>query len=481
MTLRSHVRHLHHGRGYPRAVALAVALTIGGASGCSDSVAPVPGSVAGITIDSAAGPITRSVTVRMDQPAPVAVTYGAAGTPVLTLLADSASIEHRLTLPRLRAERSYRVQASVPGGLTAPLDAAFATGALPPELAEIEFTVTGTPSLPVALVEVVGAPRTGGLLIVEEGVIVGAMPVTNGALFGMTRRENGHIVLLDPELGLVVRRLDGTLAHRLPQPGPDAPAGYGRIHHDVTATPRNTILFIANETEPVDGVPVVGEALWEWNPEAGTVVRRWSAFDHLDFAPGQGARSNAGNWLHGNGISFGPRGNVLMSLRNIDQVISIAPDFSRVEWRLGGVGGTLALPDGDRFWGQHYVTEPSPNRVLVYDNGFERPGGAYTRAIEYAIDAGRGTATRIWQYRHAPDITASLVGSTQRLPTGNTVVLFGMLAGQNGSTGPIAAVEVTPSGAVAWRLTFGPQLTRVYRLTPVGSLAGEVPGQFRTP
>lgn len=442
---------------------------------CGDGTGPGHSSVIRIDVDSAAGPITRSVTVRLSEPAPVRVTYGAPDTPVLTLTADSTALEHRFVLPRLRAGRQYTAEAQVPRTGEAPRSQAFGTGPLPPALAAIQLTTTGTPSLPVALVEVVGAVEFTGLLMVEDGEIVGYMPVP-GALFGMSRRANGDIVLLHPADGILVQRLDGTLAHRLPQS--TTGTVYGRIHHDVTATPANTVLFIANDVQARDGVNVTGEALWEWNPETGTVVKRWSSFDHLEWGAGQGSRSVAGNWLHGNGISFGPRGNVVMSLRNIDQVISIAPDYSRVEWRLGGVHGTLALADADRFYGQHYVSEPAPGRVLVFDNGWERPGGAYSRAIEFRIDVAAGTATRTWDYTPVPAIYASLVGSARRLPNGNTTVLFGMLEGANDSTGPIRAVEVTPAGAVVWSLTPGPQLTRLYRITPVASLVGEAEGTF---
>ncbi|MBA3889699.1 MAG: aryl-sulfate sulfotransferase [Gemmatimonadaceae bacterium] len=447
------------------------------AAACGEGTGPVPSSVAEIGIDSAAGPLIRTVTVRLSEAAPVEVTYGATdgSTPVLTIAADSAAIEHRVILPRLRAAREYRVEARVSRPGERALTRNFRTGALPPSLAPIRLFTTGQPSLPVALIEVVGGTQFTGLLIVEDGEIAGYIEVA-GALFGSTRRANGDLVLLHPADGLLVTRLDGTLIHRLPQSGPGT--AYGRIHHDVTATPTNTVLFIANETQVVGTETVVGEALWDWNPEAGTVVRRWSAFDHLAWPADAGERSVAGNWLHGNGISFGPRGNVVMSLRNADRIISIAPDFSRLEWKLGGTTSTLALADADRFFGQHYVTEPALGRLLVYDNGFDRPGGAYTRAIEYAIDTQAGTATRVWQYRASPDIYSSLVGSARRLPNGNTTVLFGMLGGQSGSSGPLSAVEVTPAGAVVWRMTVSPQLTRLYRVTPVASLLGEQPGSF---
>lgn len=469
------------------------------AGSCDEPAAPLPSGVVSVSIDSSVAPLIRVATITLERAAPVEVTYGAPGTPVLRITADSQSTVYRVILPRLRESLEYRLQVGIP---TEPgvHETTFGTGALPPNLASIQLETTGQPSLPVALIEVAGAPQGEftGLLIVEQGAIVGYMTVPQ-SLFGMTRRANGDIGLMHPLQGLVVQRLDGTVVHQL-APSSSSTA-YGRIHHDLTATPSNTILFIANDVQTVDGVAVTGESLWEWSPEAGTVVKRWSAFDHLDWRTERGresTRSNAGNWLHGNGIQYGPRGNVIMSLRNINQVISIAPNFQSVEWRLGGDNPTLAVADGDRFFGQHYVSEPQLNRLLVYDNGFERPGcmeppnaPCFTRAIEYQIDRAANTATKVWEYRHSPELFAALVGSARRLPNGNTVVLFGM-ARQNQSSGPITAVEVSPAGVVQWRLTVpntekdelgsvntqGPP-SRLYRLTPISSLLGETESSFR--
>ena len=36
----------------------------------------------------------------------------------------------------------------------------------------------------------------------------------------------------------------------------------------------------------------------------------------------------------------------------------------------------------------------------------------------------------------------------------------------------------TPAGVPVWRLTFGPQLTRLYRITPMATLLGEVAGEL---
>lgn len=451
---------------------------------CDDPADPLPSGVVSIAIDSSAGPITRYATITLERPAPVRVTYSAPGSPVLAITADSNSAVYRIWLPRLRADSKYTIEAGVPadGGKEV---AEFRTGPLPADLAEIELEETGLPTAPMALVEIASAsaPPGGftGLLMVERAEIVGYIRVP-GSLFGATRRANGEIVVVHPTLGLVRHRPDGSVMDQLSQPA--LGVSYRRIHHDVIATPSNTLLFIANDTATIDGTHVIGEGLWEWTPETGAIVKRWSSFTHLDWRTERGppgSRSVPGNWLHGNGIKYGPRGNVVMSLRNISQVISISPDFSNVEWRLGGARPTLTLADADRFFGQHYVSEPALNRILVYDNGFARPGCAtytdaacYTRAVEYEINNVAKTATQKWEYRHSPKLYADLVGSAVRLSNGNTVVLFGMRGEDTPASGPRTAVEVNDAGSVRWRLDFvSGNPTRIYRLTPAFSLVGE--------
>lgn len=461
-----------------RSVPFLLAITGALLSACDAPVGPpIAPEVQAMVIDTTGSPLVRRVTIVMRQAGPVDLTWGADSAPALTLRSDTSAFVHQFLVPRLRQARTYTIEASAPGSTRTPLRATFTTDSLPPALRHIEISETGAPSLPVALVEVVGSTEFTGLLMIEDGEIVGWLPLV-GSLFGATRRANGEITMMDGALGLTSYRLDGTLAHRLPHPSVEAPTVYGRMHHDVIATPQNTLLFIANEMRAVGAETVTGEALWEWTPETGEVRKRWSAFDFLDWSVLRGSRSMASNWLHGNGLSYGPRGNVLMSLRNVDQVISIAPDFSAVEWSLGGTNGTLAVSAADRAWGQHYVSEPAPGRVLVFDNGFDRPVGVFSRAIEYQVNITDRTATKVWEYRDTPEIYASLVGSARRLPNGNTAIMFGMFAGQGGSTGPVTAVEVTPAGVPVWRLTFGPQLTRLYRITPMATLLGEVAGEL---
>jgi hypothetical protein len=454
-------------------------LALGLLVSCDDGPVGPPGTgdVVSVVIEGTPTPFVRAVTVTLARAANATVTWGATDATILTLTADSASTTHRFLIPRLRASRDYVVEVRIPGDEAPPFLAGFSTAPLTPALASVTLADSGLGSRPLALVDVAGASGFGGLLMIEDGEIVGHLPLA-GSLFGSARRANGEIVLLDGVLGLTSFRIDGTLVDQLAQA--DATTPYRRIHHDVVATPANTLLFIADDTATITDTLVTGEAIWEWDPATGEVEKKFSAFDHLDWKTLRGPRSTTGNWLHGNGISFGPRGNVVMSLRNADYVISIAPDFGSVEWTLGGPAGTLGIAPEDRFYGQHFVSEPVEGRVLVFDNGVER-APPYTRVVEYEVDTDADTVTKAWEYRHVPDIYAALVGSARRLDGGTTVALFGMLAGHNGSSGPITAVEVTVLGTVLWRLSFGGNITRIYRVNTVTSLIGEMPGQFIDP
>ncbi|MFW6090058.1 MAG: aryl-sulfate sulfotransferase [Gemmatimonadota bacterium] len=330
---------------------------------------------------------------------------------------------------------------------------------LPPDLADIDFVAEGRPTAPYALLEIRQEDGFRGFVAVNgDGEPVWFFR-TEGNPAGATRRANGNFVFVEGR-GLVEATVEGDVVRVLPQE--DRPGRF--IHHDVTATPQNTVLFIAQETRPWGDTAVTGEAVWEWHPESGDVVQRWSAFDHLDPEIDWGPRSRPSDWLHANSLSVGPRGNVLLSLHFLDQVLSISPDFDGLEWRLGGIRATN--PVDDPFSGQHTAVEVLPARVLLFDNGFAREEERYSRAVEYELRDG--TARKIWEWRPERDNWARVISSARRLPNGNTMVAFGTREDPRlGTTGPIEVYEVTRAGAVVWHLSLGGDIASMYRATPL--------------
>ncbi len=333
---------------------------------------------------------------------------------------------------------------------------------LPDDLAAVTFAVAGTPSVPYVLLELRHESGFRGFVAIDGP----GRPVwffrTVGSPSGATRRANGNFVLLDNVRGLVEVTVDGDVVSELPQQ-----ARPGRfVHHDVTTTPADELLFIAEDARPHAGALLTGDAVWRWTPETGQTTRLWSTFDHLDPDIDRGERSISTDWVHANSVSVGAGGAVLVSMHFLDQVVAIEPDFGSLRWRLGGVGATVTVDDP--FSGQHTAVEVAPGRVLLFDNGFARTTERYSRAVEYQIEGS--VARVVWQWRPERDNWARVISSARRLPGGNTLVAFGTRADENlGSTGPIEVYEVTAAGEVVGHLTVGGMVTSMYRATHIES------------
>jgi hypothetical protein len=185
-----------------------------------------------------------------------------------------------------------------------------------------------------------------------------------------------------------------------------------------------------------------------------------------------------------------------MSVRHIDTVIAISPQFDRIAWRIGRFGSDFRFPNpGDRFYHEHFVRMIENGNLLLFDNGNGRPateGGQYSRALELALDWDSMTATKVWEYRHQVGVSggtpvykyADKVGAAQRLKNGNTLVWYGAdvdpttLLLKNPET--LTLVEADSSretGALAvLDVQISPGNSQIYRALPVETLFGEVPG-----
>jgi hypothetical protein len=469
------------GRGHPtRIIGAALASAALLLSGCGGGGGdPVPAVVAPAIVATAVddhGPIFKRLQVTLSEPGEVDVEYGAADNERLRVTSAAQSTRHALVLPRLRERRTYTFRVSAraaPGAAESTAEGSFSTGDLPEDVRAIGFAPWGAASAPLHFLSV-RSIFTGGLIVDAQGRVVwyGRTP---SAPLGAARRANGHWVVLfggGPGAGLIEFSALGEVAHRL-----DAAAlpADQRIHHGVTATPQDTEVFLAFDPRAVDGQVRNGEALWEWNPATGALSKRWSAFDFIDPRVESGAQSRPSDWLHANSVSIGPRGNIVVSLHHLDQVISLTGDFRAVEWRLGGASSTFAVDPAQASSGQHSAFEVATNRVLMFDNGFSRTDGSrFSRAVEFALDPSSGSAATAWEYRPDPAIWAPIISSVRRLPNGHTVVAFGTPVDQPGATGPVVLHEVSPSGQRLWSLLLSlPSGGGIFQADPITSVAGE--------
>lgn len=333
-------------------------------------------------------------------------------------------------------------------------------GDVPHDLAAVEFDAEGSLSSPYVLLEIRQPGGFNGYVAVDGG----GRPVwyfrTFGGPLGATRRANGNFVFLDSSRGLLEVAPGGNVVHELRQA--TRPGRF--VHHDVAVTSRNTVLFIAEDARPWPDTLVTGDAVWEWTPETGEAVSRWSSFDQLVPELDRGPRSRTTDWIHANSVSIGPTGRIIVSSPFLNQVLGIAPDFATLDWRLGGVRATH--PVDDPFSGQHTAAEVAPNRVLLFDNGFERTTERYSRAVEYILTDS--SANKVWEWRPPSDNWSGLISSARRLPNGNTLVGFGLGTDTTqGWTGPIEVYEVTSSGRIGWHLVIRGAVASMYRATPL--------------
>jgi len=456
----------------PKVFALAA---IGGfVAGCSSdrSASPTappdpapPPSITSVAVEPGPGPLVTTVTVELDEAGAVEFEYATEGEPRLRISRDPAKT-HTIPATRLLADATYdfEVRGVGPDGRRGePAAGSFTTDPLPPELAAVDFATTGEPTVPLVLLEVRGPGVFQAMVVVDAGGRVVWFHRLFGPPQGMTRRANGNFVFLDVLQGLLEITPAGEEVARLDQRGDDSD-----FHHDLEATPRGTVLALANETRATEIGAVAGEQILEWTPETGALVQVWSSFDVLSPTEDVGPRFEMDDWLHANSIRFGPRGNVLVSFHFLDQVISLAPDFGSIEWRLGGPGSTFALEPGASFSGQHTATEIAPDRVLLFDNRFDAEGAdRVSRAMIFELDRGAGTASVAFEFEPPDGNWSRVISSAYRLESGNVLAGFGATTAV-----PREVYEVRPDGSVAWRLTVD-GVDSFFRANPIESLGGE--------
>lgn len=480
------------------AAGLAFAVTALSQKGCPS---PAPSEGLRLAVERRADhALIADASVQLAEAAPVFLEYGSPEVGWLRTPTTTAGTTHQLPILRLRPTTTYQARAFAldRGGCPAGLATAeFRTGELPLEFETSLIRTSGQPSLPLTLIEhrIVNPDARVNLawlvMLDERGTPVWYYEVPRALLepvyvrktIPIVQRPNRNILYLSGRVGFEEITPAGQSVRRILLGRPPA----SQAHHDFALLPDGRVLFLGIEERSVAAVAtigqpvrVLGDTLHLLDLDSGTEQQVWSAFDALDPlerpAHWRAVLNQFDDWTHGNTVSLGPRGNVLLSFRQLDQVISLSPDYRTIEWRLGGVASSFAFPDpSDQFYGQHTVAELVGNRVLLFDNGNFRPDGKYSRGLELELDFAGMTARKVWEYRPPNDFYAEAVSSTVRLPNGNTLLNFGFRLNEPGA--PYLLAEARPDGSAAWEhwRTWRHSPLPRYRAYPVGSIAGETP------
>ena len=215
------------------------------------------------------------------------------------------------------------------------------------------------------------------------------------------------------------------------------------VHHDYERLPNgNTLVLlfenlssdltsrirggIAGDSDPES---MFGDQIQEIAPD-GSVVYEWKAWEHLDpegdpICP----LENRVEWTHGNSLKTTPEGDLIVSYRLISTVGIVDKASGDFKWKWGP--GHISHP--------HHPTYLDNCNILLFDNGFHRSQGTYSRVIE----VNPATSEIVWEFRGQPSISfySQATSSAERLPNGNTMICEGT---------PGRMFEVTANKEIVW-------------------------------
>jgi hypothetical protein len=260
-------------------------------------------------------------------------------------------------------------------------------------------------------------------------------PRTAGAAYWRRAHlfENGDLIAMCDDLGLVKLDRDSRALW----------VWRGEPHHDLFVTEEGDIHVLTRETRLLPRInadePVLEDSLTVLDRD-GRFLRRLSlleSFERSPYAPLLDRMKTSRDLFHTNTVTvfdgrLAPRsplfrkGNVLLSMRELDTVAILDPEAGRIVWALRGM-----------FRKQHEPVLLDGGSLLLFDN---RGLGDRSRALEIDFFSKQVA----WQYDGGADHPFSsprCCGTLQRLPNGDTLIVESE-AGR--------AFEVTRAGEVVW-------------------------------
>jgi hypothetical protein len=316
-------------------------------------------------------------------------------------------------------------------------------------------------------------------------------------------------------------------------------------HHDIKYLPNGNVLMIVWETktrnqaiaagrnpDTIQGSTFTPDKIIEvkpTGPTSGDVVWEWHVWDHLiqDF---DSSKDNYGvvgdhpelidinfgdsfdfDWLHTNSLDYNSTfDQILVDVHNFDEVwvIDHSTTTEEAAGHTGGSyghGGDLLYRWGNpqayrrgtssdqKLFGQHDATwipsgYPGEGDILVFNNGYNRPGPKYSTVDEFAppvdsngeyyLEPGSayGPEDVTWDYTANPPTSfySNVFGGATRLRNGDTLICNGI---------PGKFFEVTPDGTTVWEYTnpYGSLYKWVFKIEYIPPEEPPQPPQHNTP
>lgn len=250
--------------------------------------------------------------------------------------------------------------------------------------------------------------------------------------------------------------------------------GYqGADFHEFLISSRDTAIFpvyapvqwdLSAHGGPANGA-VLDQVVQELEIETGRVLYEWHALDHIDIDESYEPRRESRplyDYVHLNSIGEDPDGNLILSCRHLNSLVTISRPGGEVLWRLNGKRSDFEMGEGTPFVYQHDARNHGNGLVTLFDNGTgSGESGVVSRGLALQLDYEAMTAEMVAEYIHPTEGTSQNQANMQLLPNGNFFIGWGPTPDTS---------EVTPNGEIVWHAQFpeGGSSYRAYRFPWAG-------------
>lgn len=184
------------------------------------------------------------------------------------------------------------------------------------------------------------------------------------------------------------------------------------------------------------------------------LVFEWKSRDHFKFMEMDTFYINDPkglDWTHFNALEPDTDGNILLSVRNFNEITKINRKDGRIMWRMGGKQNQFNFKnDSLMFLSQHDIRRLPNGNITLFDNGRQTVSLHAAYAKEYKINETTRTAELVWKYANDSTMHSGAgLGNVQRLANGNTLVNYG----RSNKSKTMFSV-ITPSGSKCFEMEF---------------------------
>lgn len=213
------------------------------------------------------------------------------------------------------------------------------------------------------------------------------------------------------------------------------------MHHEINEKEPGGNLLVASHRDKYQSIEYFTEDLIvEIDRETGEIVRSWNLYEIFDPTRKRLTTEQVNDWCHLNSIEYDPSDTTLIISSKLQYFVAKIHYYTgEIKWICGNHENwseefqpylltptnfdTTVHVDADWTYEQHMPRLTPEGSLIIYDNGIQRPGGAYSRAVEFEINPEDMTVTKLWEYT-LPNLATAL-GSVQKLDNGNVLIGHG--------------------------------------------------------